>query len=214
MPEVFNVKLPYPYADLMGYFDIIHVEWIGLYVEPACVGGFAMRLLLIAVSPIVAFAVLVLSVVCHSLRNRSSPAAGGEELRDREDGARGFMAILHQPCLDLLPGCLFAAYVLVTGISLRIFSSFACDRFHYADAMAYQPEIFHEFLHSDLSVRCYSGDAHYPFIRSVASVLVVLWPIGVPSLFGFLLLRCRKAIVYRQPNPLSKAIRFLYSEYK
>ena len=48
----------------------------------------------------------------------------------------------------------------------------------------------------------------------LAIVFMLLWVVAVPLLYLVLLLRCRGAILAHQPTGLSRAVRFLWKEYK
>ena len=48
----------------------------------------------------------------------------------------------------------------------------------------------------------------------IAIVFMLLWVVAVPFLYLVLLLRCRGAILAHQPTGLSRAVRFLWKEYK
>jgi len=47
-----------------------------------------------------------------------------------------------------------------------------------------------------------------------ATALLLLWPIGFPTLFTLLLLRCRGDILNGRSTPLSRATTFLHQDYK
>ena len=51
-------------------------------------------------------------------------------------------------------------------------------------------------------------------VRVLAFIFIVLWPVLVPLSYLLLLLRCRGAILAHQPTELSRALRFLWKEYK
>ena len=69
------------------------------------------------------------------------------------------------------------------------------------------------YLHADYAVRC-TDDAHrseeHDAIKAVAYVLMALWPVGVPLLFGALLHKSRAAPDQRR---LAGAIGFLRNDY-
>ena len=70
---------------------------------------------------------------------------------------------------------------------------------------------------ADVSVPCtsaYAGrsEAHER-VKSLASVAIGLYPVGLILLNASLLFSARKAIVSRRPTPLSLATSFLHREY-
>jgi uncharacterized integral membrane protein len=98
-------------------------------------------------------------------------------------------------------------FALVPSVSSRIFSAFACDGFAYDDTSGAR----RYFLHADYSVRC--DGASYQTITSTAAALIVLWPAGVPALFGSLLLASHRVELHGQSSALPAAVAFLRAEY-
>ena len=68
------------------------------------------------------------------------------------------------------------------------------------------------YLLASLDVECNSDD-HKP-IYATAWLFIVLWPLALPLLYALLLYRCRHEIKSHQPTTLSRAIRFLWADYK
>ena len=68
------------------------------------------------------------------------------------------------------------------------------------------------YLTASLDIEC-NGPAHQPII-ALAVGFIVVWPLAMPLLYAILLYRCRGPIQNHQPSPLSRAIRFLWSDYK
>ena len=67
------------------------------------------------------------------------------------------------------------------------------------------------YLHDDYSLDCDS--AEYKRARKWAIALITLWPVGIPVLYLALLVQSGSAIRHNEPSALSRATRFLYSEY-
>eukprot|EP00966_Prymnesium_polylepis_P238673 5519636-Prymnesium_polylepis.1 len=63
------------------------------------------------------------------------------------------------------------------------------------------------YLQADLSVNCASGD--YQQTRTVAFMLIAVWPVGIPLMYGALLRASRKALITGVPTPLSRSVAFL-----
>ena len=89
-----------------------------------------------------------------------------------------------------------------------VFLSFNCRPFE-EDASAGTNRYF---ITADLSVEC-SGSS-YKSLVLLATLLILLWPVGVPATFAVLLWRCRRSIATHQPSPMSRAVGFLYSELR
>ena len=54
----------------------------------------------------------------------------------------------------------------------------------------------------------------YDATRRTALVMVAVWPIGVPVLYGALLFMSRDAVRSGRPTALSRATTFLWADYK
>jgi hypothetical protein len=199
------------------------------------VGDFSTRLVLVATSPLVLLTLVGFVGILLVARNRRQALSGeiGVELASgvlllkvsRDDGTlpnvvqdlprqrSGLRAIVREGTLLALPTTLFCCFLLVPGVSHRIFASFSCDSFGFDDRDA----IFHFYLHTDYSIRCsdpsYRSPAHES-IKALSYFLVVVWPLGVPALFCGLLSASRSAIQYGQPTELSNAVQFITREYK
>jgi hypothetical protein len=118
-------------------------------------------------------------------------------------------------------------FLLLPSVSVRIFTTFACQDF----------DDWSSFLKADFSLDCLSSQ--YSIFSVYAGLMIVVYPVGVPLLYFFLLFRKRKlleagqverekeiqittaleeALVKRDENegkdPALKALSFLYESYK
>ena len=100
---------------------------------------------------------------------------------------------------------LLVIYTFLPTVSLAIFDTFKCIAF--ADGT--------HWLRVDLSVECYTPQ--YDAVLGFAIVMIVVWPIGVPALFAWMLHARRDDIVNRQPGaPLlerAAPMSFLFEMY-
>ena len=69
------------------------------------------------------------------------------------------------------------------------------------------------YLRSDLSVVCDESNAHKA-ITSLATIFVLIWPVGSLAVYAAALLSCRNAINQRAYTPLVNASKFLTRDYK
>ena len=90
--------------------------------------------------------------------------------------------------LRALPVGMVILFALIPSVCTAIFSTFTCDRFGSSDLEEngnIQPNLGVEsFLHADYSVRCDDNSPSYAALKRLASFLILLWPVGVPILFG------------------------------
>ena len=113
---------------------------------------------------------------------------------------------LAQAALPVVLRILFLLYPLVTTIA---FEAFSCYTFDGDDTTR-------AFLVGDVAIECSTADAvsaEQEAVKAVAWFAIVLYPVGVLGLFAALLLAARKAILLKQPTPLSSATSFLHREY-
>ena len=185
-PSAYQVVLPERYTQTMSVFSWTKLDGLTLLLLTACYPArLASRLLREALLPL---ALLAAVLLCGYLRGR--------------------MQRLSAPLTIGLPVALWLSFVLVPVVSAAIFRAWDCTAFPYddaADAVQFQ-------LRADLAVRCsdptYRSDAHEEVVRQ-ATALLLLWPIGFPTLFTLLLLRCRGDILNGRSTPLSRATTFL-----
>ena len=117
--------------------------------------------------------------------------------------------------LRSLPLVLMTLFALVPSVASTIFATFSCDGFGTSDLHGNEGrEGRVHFLQVDLSVPCYHSLTYATLVRH-AKILIFIWPVGVPLLFGFLLFICRNSIVQgKEDDELARAISFIYVEYK
>ena len=93
------------------------------------------------------------------------------------------------------------------------FDAFACYRFRLGESSINTTVVESvAFLRKDVAVRC-ETDEHAAIIRQ-AWVAVALYPVGLLLLNFILLLCARRAILLEQPTAFSRAMRFIYKDYK
>ncbi len=203
-PEAFNVAMPMQYLQWMRSLNWLSFDWLSVHVDAACIGGFRARLLLDAIRPMTALGLLIVGAALCSIlhsRCRLAPAErdGGEAHASPIEAAKAGM-------LRVLPLTLAILFALVPTIASRIFSTFSCAVFGYDDALG----TTRAFLAADYSIECFSDE--YVSLRFLSGWLMLLWPIGVPALFAWLLYVARQTCKARDILP--RAIRFLHDEYK
>ena len=126
-------------------------------------------------------------------------------LKSSVDGAVSNLEASRRGMLSSLAYILVALFALVPFVSMRIFSVFSCEHFHY------EPGSTKGFLSSDYSVEC--GSHEHSRLVAGAIGLVFLWPIGVPAFFCALLFAAHSR-KERGSMELFRAVSFLHGEYK
>mmetsp|Transcript_47421 Transcript_47421/g.83774 ORF Transcript_47421/g.83774 Transcript_47421/m.83774 type:complete len:521 (+) Transcript_47421:131-1693(+) len=92
----------------------------------------------------------------------------------------------------------FIASPLVTRVA---FSAFSCYAFEES-----------AWLKVDVAIQCHTAEHHVA--QLLALVAIVVYPVGLMLVNGTLLLYARRVLIQRKPTPLSRAISFLYNDYK
>jgi len=92
----------------------------------------------------------------------------------------------------------FVAYPLVTNLA---FDAFSCYEFTES-----------EWLKADVAIRCHTSEHHDA--TALAWTAIIVYPIGLLLLNGWLLFAARRPILTGRPTLLSRSIAFLYREYE
>ncbi len=195
IPTVYEVTLPNEYYSWMRVFNWIDFDWDELFVPGDCLpGGFGARLLLRGLVPLGCILVMVpigATIIVTQQRLKGRHVSKGQGLR------------------AMLPYVLFVLFCFVASISYGLFAAWSCLKVEVA------PGDFKQFLRADLSVECsdpWYDNPEYRDIVVVASVLVALWPVGVPLLFFLVLYPEREAIRNRRETAGTRATAFLHRE--
>ena len=188
--SVYGFKLPGEVGRVMGVFEAFSFD-VAAFIFPswACLGGLTTRLAFSGLWPLV----LMLAV--------------GLALAAREKARKGSMQTAAVRTLEI---AILVSFSVLPSVTRSLFLAFQCETFGYDDLAS--PPVSKTYLLASLDVECNSDD-HKP-IYATAWVFIVLWPLALPLLYALLLYRCRHEIKSHQPTTLSRAIRFLWADYK
>ena len=186
--RVYDVYLPAEVRAMLQFFQVL----ISLGVEGvplACAGavGFHRVLLFWTIAPLIAFVIAVLVVYMHMYTPR--------QRRQSPPDSSHFERIL-----PIFLRVTFLAYPMVTSIA---FEAFSCHIFDEGAG---------SWLMVDVSVPC--GTPEHAAIEQTAWIAIAIYPIGLFVVNAVLLLSARRAILTKQPTRLSRALSFVYREYK
>lgn len=200
MDELFSLIFPPEFFEWIHAFDWLDfVDWLFFAHVPAeCLGSFRARLLLKALGPLVVLGLFVSGGAIIGISARSSVSHAATRLPAAPAVSDGVMYTL--------PIVLVGLFALVPSVCARIFSTFSCEAFVIDDETS--EEVW--YLFADSSIECYSHE--HAELTMVAGWLILLWPIGVPSLFAALLFASHRSD-HAWPA-LSRAVSFLHHEYK
>lgn len=123
--------------------------------------------------------------------------------------------IKKQPAIDaFLAGlklAIFVSFCLLPNVSESLFLAFQCETYGMDDLNGGSPPL-RSFLTASLNVEC--GTPDHTRLIIIAAIFLSLWPLAMPIMYSVLLKMCSKAIINHHPTKLSRAVAFLWGEYK
>jgi hypothetical protein len=199
-PSVYNV---YPPVGLEAYHQWINFFELpsdieNIFVPAMCLGDYRTQLLLVlgASWPVALVLVFAVGFVGWELLKRSNQTVSGTQ---------GLSNTIYAGIQKVLPLGTGVTFLVVPSVSMRIFRSFLCDPIEFSKG------IVRRYLVADLTLSCDSSG--YETTSAIAYVCIVIWPVGIPLMYGALLFGSRKAINEGVPTSLSRATEFLWSDY-
>ena len=159
---------------------------IGSFIFPdwKCVGGLTTRLAFNGMWPLVLMLAVALVFAARKAARKAS-------------------------ALRSLEAAVFISFCVLPSVTRSLFLAFQCQSFGFDDLTSETKS----YLTASLDIECTGSGAHQPII-ALAVGFIVVWPLAMPLLYALLLYRCRRSIQNHQPSPLSRAIRFLWSDYE
>lgn len=154
--DLAGVKYPGAYEDFLAMIDMVNLD-LGFILSFACVYNttFYDRLLMATLGPFVVLLVLGCTYVVALRRNRASDES---------------VAAVKSRHLSVALFVLFVAYATV---SHAIFETFVCDNLDDGES----------YLRADYSLKC-TTTQHTAF-RIYAALMVLIYPVGIPCVFGW-----------------------------
>ena len=159
-----------------------------MFPDWKCVGGLTTRIAFNGLWPLVLMLAVALALAA------------------REAVRKGSIKIV---ALRSLKAAVFVSFCALPSVTRSLFLAFGCQSFGFDDLTS---ETKSYLTAHERDIECFSG-AHRPII-ALAVGFIVVWPVAMPLVYAFLLYRCRRSIQNHRPSPLSRAIRFLWSDYE
>ena len=159
-----------------------------VFADWKCVGGLTTRLAFNGLWPLVLMLVVALALTVRDA-TRKTP--------------------IRNAALRSMEAAVFISFCVLPSVTRSLFLAFQCQSFGFDDLTSETKS----YLTASLDIECTGSGAHQPII-ALAAGFIVLWPLAMPLLYALLLYRCRRSIQNHQPSPLSRAIRFLWSDYE
>ena len=188
-PFVLDSTLPSGLSDWLSALEPLGFD-IGSFVFPdwKCVGGLTTRLAFNGLWPLVLILAVALALAAREAARKGS---------------------IKSVALRSLEFAVFISFCVLPSVTRSLFLAFQCQSFGFDDLTSETKS----YLTASLDIECTGSGAHQPII-TLAAGFIMLWPLAMPLLYAFLLYRCRRSIQNHLPSPLSRATRFLWSDYE
>ena len=197
--STYDAKLPQSYTDWVDpAFGWVSFDWGNLLMPMECAAsgynGFRSWLLVTAIVPLAFVGITILAAILQQTYLQ-----------------QGFsLTALKRGVLNGIPVALVVSFAFCPSVSGSIFRSWLCVAYRVSNDQE------RSFLRAQLSVTCSSGSyssEEHDAIISMATIFVIIWPIGFVVLYAVTLLKCRGAIQSRTYTPLVAATRFLHRDF-
>ena len=172
--SVANVTYPETYEQFLKAIDVINLD-LGWMLSAGCVWpgvDFHDRLLFITLGPLGALVYLGATYAFAVGKTRRQPMQSSPTQVSRAT-AREMVDRKHMSALLLI------TFLVYSSVSSNIFRMFACE--HLDDGNMY--------LRADYEILC--TDSKHRALQIYAGLMVVVYPVGIPLMYGILLYRLR-----------------------
>ncbi|CAN0382790.1 unnamed protein product [Ectocarpus sp. 12 AP-2014] len=163
-----NVTYPGLYQDFLSAIDVINFD-IGSVLAAGCLWSdmdFHDRLLVNTIGPLVVAGFLAMTYGIVLRRHSASGDTGGVEKIYHK----------HQTALLLL------TFLVYSSVSSTVFQTFACETL--------DDDV--EYLRADYRIHC--TDTKHQAFEVYAAIMIVVYPVGIPLLYAFLLFQRRHVL--------------------
>lgn len=185
--DVANVAYPELYQRFLDTIDVLNFD-LGWLISAGCVVDFDFHdhLLMSTIGPIIVVGVLGLTYLVALYRNGGSDEAIAKVNRKH------------------VSAVLLVTFLVYSSVSSTVFRMFVCDDLEGHDS----------YLRADYRIQCDS--AKHRALQIYAGIMVLLYPVGIPVLYGVLLHKSREVLrdeSGRRTNPRAKTISALWEPY-
>ena len=202
VPSIYQLSVPVAVARLIEF--ITPVVDFGLHLlatiplECLGVGGFQPELVVYLVLPLV-----VLGVTYPILVSQGPKKVTNRGLRGMNRGSRASHAqqMVSHHFQQGLPLALFISFLAYPLVSTKAFQAFPVDQIG-------------EVAYMKADYRVIGGSPKHSDIKRWAYLAILLYPLGIPSLYGYMLYKVRRVLLKHERSPLSTALDFLHQPFK
>ena len=197
VPTIYQLSLPASVTAIIESFTPIFSLGIDFLttipLECVGLGGFRTELVVYMLLPILVLGVTYPLVVSAGPKNIKTANMTNRASHAQRAVGRHFR--------QGLPLALLISFLAFPIVSTKAFQAFPIER---VGGIIY--------LKADYRVT--GGSSRHTVIKAWASVAILLYPLGIPLLYGYLLYKVRGTLQKRERSPLSSALAFLHRPFK
>lgn len=188
-------KATYP-GIYQPFLDLVNIVTLN-FTKPLMIGCFVKtnfhdQLLVATITPIIVMALLALMYAISLRKHR---------------GSREAIQVVQQKHVSM---ALLIAFLVYSTVSSTIFQTFACEALDTDNPLQDKQD----YLIADYSIKC---DSEHKKYQIYAGFMVMLYPVGIPSVYAILLFRSRHVLEdksRREDDPSVRAMTSLWEPYK
>jgi hypothetical protein len=208
-----GLPLPDIYRNFLAWTDVFNLN-LGWLLSVGCLAAvnFYQRLLITTLGPFVVAVTLASTYAIVRHKNQVQAVAEYSSQRTaapvRTEKLAKALAMHHSVFLAM-------TFLIYSTVSTTVFQTFACDTIDDSAT------IKTSYLRADYSIQC--GTAKYTAYKAYAGVMVIVYPLGIPALYAWLLWRSRHKLsskndasvrmLHRDTDPSLRPTRFLWKSY-
>ena len=213
VPIIYQLSLPLSVTRLLAAVNPMVNLGLDLLttvpLECLGVGGFRPVLVVHLVLPLVVLGVTYPLVISSGRRialKRDAQKRRKKRRRMKSGASRGSRASRGQETVSHhfqqgLPVALFISFLAFPLVSTKAFQAFPVEEL--GDTA---------YMKADYRVQ--SGSPKHTEIKRWAYLAILLYPVGIPFLYGYMLYKVRYTLLNRERSPLSSALAFLHEPFK
>ena len=213
--STYSVPTPPIYEVFLQAIEWVYLDVFGdLFIATECLGGYRNLVLIVALFP---FGIFILGalfrtavLLMKALRAHKRPDKVSDEGRKSITELRTWRGLFRQGLLQTLPLALILIFLFCPSISAVVFDAFHCESFSTNTDAGEE----RYFLYNYRDIECYSSDQSYYANLNLALVFILLWPVGSLIFWAVLLRRARHALTEHKPTSFSRALSFMYRDYR
>jgi len=196
---VYGVNLDSQFSEWLDVLYVFNFDAVDLTLPGSCFGSMRQRILLNALWPYGAIALVVTVIAVQGAVSHMRLAA----VPQKQSATSIFLE-------RSLYAAIFISYILLPGASRFIFKARQCVSYDTEDSDGTS----RSYLIADLSIQCNGAeDADFAMLDAYFWFFFAVWPVLVPLAYLLLLTKVRSTVRLKRSTPLTNACRFLWRDY-